>query len=356
VTVVTPPSRNRRKVSTQTLAAPPQQTQIPDEPPASALGESPRRNWLRFGVLAAVLVTIALFIDPREIGRALAGVSPAALVVATLILVLDRVMMGLKWQHLIWGAGGRLRLRDAVGIYFQSKFVTLAFPASFGGEVLRGVLGVRAGLPGHLVVASMVLERVIAAVSSTTLAAVGLAYLFLTTDKTPRPSALLVALAALIAITIAAAALNRRFHAVVARPVRRYLPERVFRFFDRLSAAASSYRDRLGVLAANLVLNIGEHLLQMLALLVLARGLGVTLGVVQFLAATAIIMLVRRGAGMLEGWGLAESGLVMLYNLSGVPAAQSAALALTLWATSLCASLPGAFLLPRAAIRRRRSP
>lgn len=349
-------AHGRKKVSTQTTASPPRQNQIADEPSAPTLRESTRRGWLRFIVLVAVLVTVALFIHPREIGRALAEVSPAALVLATLILSLDRVMMGLKWQHLIRGAGGRLRLRDAVGIYFQSKFVTLAFPASFGGEVLRGVLGVRAGLPSHLVVASMVLERVIAAVSSTVLAAVGLAYLFLTTDKTPRPSAVLVGVAALAAFTIAAAALNRRFHAAVARPVRRYLPERIFRFFDRLSAAASSYRDRPGVLAANLGLNISEHLLQMLALLVLARGLGVTLGFLQFMAATAIIMLVRRGAGMLEGWGLAESGLVMLYSLSGVPAAQSAALALTLWATSLCASLPGAFLLPRAAIRSPRMP
>lgn len=307
-------------------------------------------------VLLAVLLAVALFIDPREIVHALRRISPAALVIGTLILSLDRVMMGLKWQHLIRGAGGRLRLRDAVGIYFQSKFITLAFPASFGGEVLRGVLGMRAGLPAHLVVATMVLERVIAAVSSAILAGLGLAYLFSTTNRASHQPVLLVGIATLVAFLIAAATLNRRLHAAVARPVRRYVPERTFRFFDRLSAAASDFRSRPRVLVANLGLNISEHLLQMLALLVLARGLGVTLGLLQFLAATAIIMLVRRGAGMLEGWGLAESGLVILYNLSGVSAAQSAALALTLWATSLCASLPGAFLLPRAAVQAPKTP
>jgi uncharacterized membrane protein YbhN (UPF0104 family) len=200
-------------------------------------------------------------------------------------------------------------------------------------------------------VASMVLERVIAAVSSTILAGLGLAYLLATRDTTYHPPVLLVGIAALAAFTIAAAVLNRRLHRAVARPIRRHVPQRAFRFLNRLSAAASSYRSRPGVLAANLGLNIGEHLLQMLALLVLARGLGVSLGFGPFLAATAIIMLVRRGAGLLEGWGLAESGLVMLYHLSGVPAAQSAALALTLWATSLCASLPGALLLPRFMVR-----
>lgn len=321
------------------------------QPPALDLSDTSRRRWVRLVVLLAVLLALTLFINPQEIGKALTHVSPASLLLATLILSFDRVVMGLKWQHLIRGAGGHLRLRDAVGIYFQSKFVTLAFPASFGGEVLRGVLGMRAGLASHLVVASMILERVIAAVSSTILAGLGLVYLFATRDNTYHPPVLLVGIAALAAFAIAAAALNRRLHAAVARPIRRCLPQRAFRFLNRLSAAASSYRSRPRVLAANLGLNIGEHLLQMLALLVLARGLGVSLGFAQFLAATAIIMLVRRGAGLLEGWGLAESGLVMLYNLSGVPAAQSAALALTLWATSLCASLPGALLLPRLVVR-----
>jgi uncharacterized protein (TIRG00374 family) len=314
-------------------------------------GDPSRRKWIRFVILLVVLLVLTLFINPREIGKALTHVSPVSLLLATAILSFDRVVMGLKWQHLIRGAGGHLRLRDAVGIYFQSKFVTLAFPVSFGGEVLRVTLGMRAGLTSHLVVASMILERVIAAVSSTILAGLGLAYLFATRDTSYQPPVLLVGLAALAAGVLATAALNRRLHAAVGRPIRRHLPQRAFRFLNRLSAAASSYRSRPGILGANLGLNIGEHLLQMTALLVLARGLGVSLGFAPFLAATAIIMLVRRGAGLLEGWGLAESGLVLLYNLSGVPAAQSAALALTLWATSLCASLPGAILLPRLVVR-----
>jgi uncharacterized protein (TIRG00374 family) len=343
---------NPQKVGpTEDTSSPPRKSRRAEQQPALDLGDSIRRKWVRFVVLLGVLLALTLFINPREIGKAITRVSPASLLLATAILSLDRVVMGLKWQHLIRGAGGYLRFRDAVGIYFQSKFVTLAFPASFGGEVLRGILAMRAGLPSHLVVASMVLERVIAAVSSTVLAGLGLAYLFATRDDTYHPPTLLVGIAALAAFTIATAALNRRLHAAVARPIRRHVPQRAFRFLNRLSAAASGYRSRPGVLAVNLGLNIGEHLLQMLALLVLARGLGVTLGFVQFLAATAIIMLVRRGAGLLEGWGLAESGLVMLYNLSGVPAAQSAALALTLWATSLCASLPGALLLPRLVVR-----
>ncbi|MGH7510859.1 MAG: lysylphosphatidylglycerol synthase transmembrane domain-containing protein [Gemmatimonadales bacterium] len=324
---------------------------MPHESLETAPREFNRRKWLHIAVLTALFLAVAVFLDPREVVDAITRISPAALVLAIIVLSIDRLVMGLKWQHLVRGAGGDLGLNDAVGIYFQSKFITLAFPASFGGEVLRGILGTRAGVPGYLVVASMLLERVVAAVSSTVLACIGLFYLLTATVDASYPPIFIVAGAAVMAGLIAVAVLNRRFHAAVGRLVRRYLPERLYSFLDRLSAAASSYRTRPGLLGVNLLINICEHMLQIAALFVLARGLGITLEVAPFLAVTAVIMLVRRGAGMLEGWGLAESGLVMLYNLSGVPAAESVALALALWATSLVASLPGAFMLPKTALR-----
>lgn len=320
-------------------------------PPSAVTPRAIRRGWLRLVVTLALLLGLPLFIHPREIVAALARISPTALVIAIIVLSLDRILMGVKWQHLIRGAGGRLRLRDAIGIYFQSKFLTLAFPASFGGELLRAVLGTRAGVPGHLVLASMLLERVIAAFSSTLLAGLGLLYLFIASKESSPAQVLLVGGAGMAIGTIAAVLMNRRLHLAVAGLAGRYLPERILQFAGRLSAAATSYRSRPGVLAVNLGLNLSEHLLQMFALLILALGLGVALSTTHFLAASALVMLVRRGAGILEGWGLAESGLIMLYNISGVPAAQSAALALALWATSLCATLPGAFLLPRSAVR-----
>jgi uncharacterized protein (TIRG00374 family) len=325
---------------------------MPDEPLETAAREFSPRKWLRITVLIALLLAVAVFLDPREVITAITKISPPALVLAIILLCIDRVVMGAKWRHLVRGAGGELRLTDAVGIYFQSKFITLAFPASFGGEVMRGILGTRAGVPGYLVIASMLLERVVAAVSSTVLASLGLFYL-LTTADAEHPPIFIVAGGAVVASLIVVSVLNRRFHTVVGRLVRRHLPKPVFSFLERLSAAAGTYRARPGLLGVNLIINICEHMLQIAALFVLARGMGITLDVAPFLAVTAVIMLVRRGAGMLEGWGLAESGLVMLYNLSGVPAAESVALALALWATSLIASLPGAFLLPRTALRHR---
>jgi len=184
---------------------------MPDEPLETVPRVFRPRKWLRITVLIALLLAVAVFLDPREVITAITEISPPALVLAIILLSIDRIVMGVKWRHLVRGAGGELRLTDAVGIYFQSKFITLAFPASFGGEVMRGILGTRAGVPGYLVIASMLLERVVAAVSSTVLASLGLFYLLTATVNAADPPIFIVAGGAVVASLIAISVLTGVF-------------------------------------------------------------------------------------------------------------------------------------------------
>jgi uncharacterized protein (TIRG00374 family) len=315
----------------------------------------PAHRALRAAVVGLLLVAFVAFVDIGEVAYDLSLLPTSAVLLAVLLLTLDRFMMGLKWRQLVLGAGARMRLLDAVAIYYQSKFATLVFPAVFGGEVLRGVLGARAGVPSHVLLASMVVERVVAALSSLILAGVGLWYLgtLPSYDQYGATAGLLVLAAGATLGAMALVALHRPSHKLAGRVVRRWVPERVFRVLERLSDTALRYKQLPGVLSVNLALTLVEHLLQMLALYVMARGLGVSFTLMHFIAMTSIIMLVRRGAGFLEGWGIAESGVVMLYTLFGVSASRSAALALALWAVSLLACLPGGYLLWRGAWRIR---
>jgi hypothetical protein len=84
-----------------------------------------------------------------------------------------------------------------------------------------------------------------------------------------------------------------------------------------------------------------------MALYLLARGLGIEFGLLPFLAVTALAMLARRTLGFLESWGLAETAVVVIYSLFGVQRELSVGLAFSLWATSILATLPGAYLLYR---------
>ncbi len=311
------------------------------------------RRIFKFVVIAIVVATTLVFVDPREVGGALRVLPVTSMVLAVVVLSLDRFMMGLKWRQLVQSTGTPMRLIDAVSIYYQSKFATLVFPATFGGEVLRGFLGNRAGIPGHVVVASMVIERVIAALSSLMFAAIGFLYLSnLPSYARFERTVVILVLAGTVGLAlIAVLALHRPSHRLIGRALRGWVPGQLLRLLDRLSVTAVRFKHEPGVLFTNLMLTLIEHFLQMLALYILANGLGVQLPMPHFMAATSIIMLVRRGAGILEGWGIAEGGVVMLYTLFGLTASRSAALAVALWATSVLACLPGAYLLSRGAWR-----
>jgi uncharacterized protein (TIRG00374 family) len=295
----------------------------------------------------AILAALVLLVDLREVMRALAGIPLGLLALALLVLSADRAVMGLKWRHLVNGAGGRMRVRDAVAIYYQSGFAALILPTSVGGEVLRGFLGQRAGVPLPLILASMVLEKLVAAVSSVILAGLAAVYLVLVTSGSDHTIILLVLGSAAVVALLVFLATYQNAHQWFGRLVRRLAPQREFETLDRFSTRIADYRKRRALLQVNLLLNLGEHTLQFLALYLLARGLGIDFGLMAFLAVTALVMLARRTLGFLESWGLAEAAVVVIYSLFGVQRELSVGLAFSLWATSIIATLPGAFLLYR---------
>jgi uncharacterized protein (TIRG00374 family) len=298
-----------------------------------------------------VVLALVLAVDVMEVIRALQRIPSGVLALVLVLLSADRVMMGIKWRHLVNGAGGRMRVRDAVAIYYQSGFAALLLPTSMGGEVLRGILGRRAGVSLELVVGSMVLEKLVAGLSNLALALLGTLYIVAVTSGRDGTVILLVTVSALIVVAAIALAGSRRVHEWIGGLVRRWTPKRVSQVMDRLSASVVSYGRRKAVLGNNLLLNIGEHLLQFAALYVLARGLGIDFGLLPFLAVTAVVMLVRRTVGFLESWWLAEAAVVVLYSLFGVPRELSVGLAFALWATSILATLPGAWMLYRQSFR-----
>jgi uncharacterized protein (TIRG00374 family) len=334
---------------------PPASVSVPAAAPPGR--RRPRRVLLRAGLTIALVVAVVAFVDLGAVARAVRAIQPALLALARVLLSADRIAMGLKWRHLITGAGAPIRARDAIGAYYQSGFAALLLPTSVVGEVLRGVIGSRAGVPGPVVAASMVLEKLVAAASNLVLAAAGVLYLLLAGYQDD--VGLLVKLLSIpiaVVVLVLGIAGSRKLHELADRIVARVSPERVLRTVDQFSAKLAAYRRRPRLLATNLLFNLAEHLLQFFALYVLARSLRIPLGLAAFLAVTAVVMLVRRSAGFLESWGLAEGAFIVLYSLFGATREQSVALALALWGASIVAALPGAYLLQRSGLGWRGAP
>src|SRR5690606_34971651 len=100
-------------------------------------------------------------VDGRQMLRILGSFSPVYLILALLVITLDRVLMTYKWTVLLKAQGHRLPLLQAVTIYCTAMVWGLALPATVGADAIRAVMVTRRGFDGTDVVTSIVIERVI---------------------------------------------------------------------------------------------------------------------------------------------------------------------------------------------------
>ncbi len=304
--------------------------------------------------IAAAAYALWRWVDWSRVGGALGAMSLGALLLALALASADRVLMALKWRQLVRAASGTLRLRDATSIYYQTCFTDLVLPNVVASEALRAFLGRRLGIPAPLLLGSMAIERIIAALVAIALAGTGL--LVIAAQLEPHMRGVfveIVAVAAVVGALVIIAAWWTPLHRVAGRALRERISPRFFALLSKISAALVAYRSQPATLVFNLLMAIAENLLQILNFYVIGRGLGVRLAVVPFFAAIAVTALVRRVAMYIEGRGLGEGAAMVMFAFLGVQKDAAVALTFAHYAVWLVASLPGAYLLFRSGVKLR---
>lgn len=307
-------------------------------------------------VLAALIAAAVVWVDLSTVYARIAALSAAPLAAALALGLACRVVMGYKWRQLILAAGGRVSLARAVSVYFQSGFSGRLVSIGLGGDLLRAWLVGRSGVPGGIVLGSIAVEKVTALISTVVLAALGALYLIArVSEGAPDPLLWLIGFGAAACAVGATLLLYAPAHARAAALLG-WLPARVASLVDRTSAAVLGYRRTPGALAINFLLAVLEQLLQITKLYVVGRALGIDLPAAEFFAALMVVLFARRAAGYLEGLGLAEGVSVIALTLLGIAPEAAVALAVTNYAISTLAALPGGYLLWRSRAGLRREP
>jgi uncharacterized protein (TIRG00374 family) len=272
-------------------------------------------------VVLILLAALAFWhwVDWSRVWTALTSMSPLALALAVALASADRVLMGFKWRQLVQAVGGSLRLRDATNIYYQTCFTDLVFPNVVASEGLRVYLGRRLEIPLALLLGSMAIERMIAAMVAIALAASGLLYLAAEVEPQMRQTFLeIISGTAVIAALGLLAIWWTPLHRSAGRAVRERISPRVFQLLKKVSVSLVAYRAQPATLAINLLLAIAENLLQIVNFYVIGRALGIRVPLLPFFAAIAVTALVRRLAMHVEGRGLGEGAAVVMFALLGV--------------------------------------
>ena len=121
-----------------------------------------RSVWFRAGLTIAVLAFLVTRIDMRASGEALLSVDLRYLLLALVLVALDRAGMILRWVI----PEGQLAAKSAAWIYMVSSFVGSVLPAGVGADAARAYTLARRTSETSEAVASVAVDRVVGVISS----------------------------------------------------------------------------------------------------------------------------------------------------------------------------------------------
>ena len=294
-------------------------------------------------VVAVALTAYVLFKShPADVARVAAGASASWLLLAVLLVVLDRAVNAYRWVVLLRALtpGSRPRLSAVMHIFFVSSFVGNFLP-SIGGDVYRAYQLARLGVRSGEAAASVLMDRIVGVLSMVIVATVALYFLRELELPGVMPALLLVTVVCAVA---AAVVFSSRAAEIVNRSAGQLPWSRLHRIASSLTDAVRRYASHHGELMRVLVASVAVQALRVLQAFCLGRAIGIDLPIGVFFVFIPIAVLMMQLPITISGLGVAQGAFVWLFGRAGVPAAEATALSLLFIALGVLGNLPGAAL------------
>lgn len=298
------------------------------------------RQWLslavRFAITAVLLWYVFSKADFAALRTRILDFSPAALLLAAVVLSVQVLAAAARWRVVIRTIHGPIRFGTVLQLVFIGMFFNQTLPSAIGGDALRVWHIYRHGLPLRAAFNSVLLDRIIAMAALLVLMAASLPWLFRLIDTAT------VRLAVVAAIALMATGL------LVLYGVK-YLPAflsrwRLVRAVRNLSAdlhtIVVSPRSAFQVLTLSLLL----HGMTSLAVFLIARGLALDIGVLTCLVLVPPVILLTILPISMAGWGVRELGMISALGYAGVASADALLISITLGVSIVLLSLPGGWI------------
>lgn len=299
---------------------------------------------LRFLTAAGLFAVFLWYSNPREVGRALAGVEWRWMGAAVLLVLLDRALMAWRWIALLApiAHGSRPPMRSLLRIFFVSTFLGTFLPGSIGADAVRTWGLAKAGVDAHEGVATVLMDRVLGVLSVVIAAIAGL----MLAPELLGVRAVWIGLSAAAAACAAALALvfSPAAATVLLRLVSRAGSSRLDNLSGRLLAALRAYAGHNTLIAGVLAASVGVQVIRILQAWLLGLSLGITASLTAYFAFVPLILLIMLLPITFNGLGTSQAAFVWAFGRAGVAEPQAFALSVLFVALGIVGNLPGALI------------
>lgn len=278
-----------------------------------------------------VLIIISQMGGIGQVGLLLAGISPFYVVLILLVYTLDRGIMAFKWGRLLKGRGISLPFFRGMKIYCASMVWGLFLPSTIGADAIRAYCTSRAGIDSNEVVASIIVERLIGFLSALLLGL--LSFILLSRIENLPPQFQYVWLAGGISllcatIVFAASFSHGVFDFLHGRLLGRFRDTRIMRRLHHFHSTYLLYKNDKKNMTIFFVMTFLEQLMPIFDSWLIARGLGIHVGIAYIAGAVPLAMLISRLPISLDGIGVFEGVFILLMAFAGVTASEAVAISL----------------------------
>lgn len=302
------------------------------------------RNIIRILIAVALTAVIVWRSDPATVLAATSDAHVGWLMVAVLLVLVDRFLMAYRWVVLVrvFETADRVPLSALMRVFFVSTFVGTFLPTSVGADAVRAYGLARNHSTTARSVASVLMDRLLGVLSLLLVALTGLSF----ARDLLHDSAVLAGIAlTAAACTIGASAIYSERAATIAARLLGLIPVAAAqRVALNLTTAVRTYGRHHGALANVLGGSIAVQLIRIVQAYTLGLALGLHVPFTTYVAFVPIILLVMLLPITVFGLGTSQLAFAALFARAGVPVGGAVALSLLFVGLGVVGNLPGAFL------------
>lgn len=273
-------------------------------------------------------------IDSAHAFALLRTLHPGVAVVAILMLLIQHILGGLRFHHLLLQLKTPISKLAALDNVFVGFFFSQIFISFIGGDAIRVWRLVDVKVPVSNAFKSVLFDRVLGFVSLILLIMLCLPPLFgIVTNEAMRTSILIT-----IGIGICATLVFLLMHRLP-----QYLQRwKIFRIASDISVLALSISGRYTAIGYLLGLSLLIQISNVVAIYLIALGLGLDAHFMDLLVLIPPVMLLAILPISYAGWGVREGSMALALGLVGIPAEQSVAISICFGLCMIASGLPGA--------------
>ncbi len=253
----------------------------------------------------------------------------------------------LQWSLILQAAGIEAPRREIQRLYFIGLFFNNFLPANIGGDAYKIVDLGRRENRAHGVFCATLLDRLIGLGALTGLGVLALVTASVAGIALPASTLVLIPVLLILAM-ILAFLLSRRIGLQLPGLFRRLKLEKLAGQLEKITDEFGLYRPKVRWLNGIFLFSLGVQFLRLVTHLLVALGLGFSLGPDQVLQLLALIPLLAISLTLpvtINGIGLRESLSASLLTWAGLTAGQSVAMEVVAYLVQVVFSLQGGILL-----------